>query len=179
MDRAAPDTTMQRDADPSAWVERHLGLVPIGGVVLDVACGAGRHVRIARAHGHPVVAVDRDTAAVRAAFAGDPAVEIVTADLEGAPWPFEARTFGGVVVTNYLWRPLLPRIVEAVAEAGVLLYETFMCGHERYGRPRNPDFLLRAGELRTAVAGQLTVVAFEEVDDPNAGSVRQRICAVR
>jgi SAM-dependent methyltransferase len=163
---------------PSDWVARFAYLIGRGGVALDLACGKGRHVRFLRRHGHPVVAVDRDVAAVRAL--ADPGVEALEADLEGSPWPLGTRTFAGVVVTNYLWRPLLPRIVAAVAPGGVLLYETFAEGHDRYGRPRNPDFLLRAGELLETVRGELEVVAYEHgpVGEPPV-MVRQRICAVR
>src|SRR5262249_38846293 len=121
--------------------------IPSGGPAPAVACGHGRHVRRLRQRGHGVVAVDRDVAAVTALAAGDPGIEVVAADLEGGPWPLPGRAFAGVVVSNYLWRPLLPRLVDAVAPGGVLLYETFAVGHERYGRPRNPEFLLRAREL--------------------------------
>lgn len=153
-------------------------LVPAGGVVLDVAAGGGRHARLFAARGHPVVAVDRDTAVLRTR--PDPRIEIVDADLEHGPWPFAGRTFAAVVVVNYLWRPLLPALVAAVAPGGALLYETFAVGHERFGRPRNPDFLLRDGELLAAVRGELTVHEYwhgEEGMPPQA--LRQRLCAFR
>ncbi len=160
---------------PSAWVERFADLVPPGAAVLDVACGGGRHARLFRARGHPVVAVDRDLVGV-ADLAADPGVTLVAADLEdGSAPPFAGQTFGGVVVTRYLHRPLLPHLVAAVAPGGVLLYETFAVGQERVGRPRNPDFLLRRGELLEAVRGRLDVVAFEDVVD--AGQRLQRLCA--
>lgn len=164
--------------EPSAWVQRHGGLVPVGGPVLDVAAGGGRHARWFVERAHPVVAVDRDLAALRAGLGGEPLLETVEADLEdGSPFLLAGRRFAGVVVVNYLHRPLLPALVAAVAPGGALLYETFMVGHERLGRPRNPDFLLRPGELREVVAGSLEVVAFEE--GPSGGAVRQRIAAVR
>ena len=134
---------MHDDGEPSAWIVRHAAEVATGGTVLDLACGSGRHVRWFRHRGHPVCAVDRDVAAVRELAAGDAGIEVLAADLEGADWPLGDRTFAAVVVTNYLWRPLLPRIVAAVATSGVLLYETFAVGNEQYGRPRNPEFLLR------------------------------------
>lgn len=165
--------------EPSPWVERWLGAATMRGRALDVACGRGRHVRLLRRHGFPVVAVDRDEDALRE-LAGEPGVECVRSDLEAEPWPFAAESFACVVVTNYLWRPLLPLIVAAVAEGGVLVYETFLVGHERIGRPRNPDFLLRPGELRDAVRGELEVLGFEEGPEgqpPTA--MRQRICARR
>lgn len=148
--------------------------------MLDVACGGGRHLRHFRNLGHPVTGVDRDLTGV-ADLADSDGVELLEADLEaGAPWPFGDRRFAAVVVTNYLWRPLLPAIVAAVGPDGWLLYETFARGNERYGRPHNPDFLLLPGELLEAVAGRLTVVAYEHgaVERPRPAVV-QRIAAVR
>ncbi len=148
--------------------------------MLDVACGGGRHTRFFRDRGHPVTAVDRDTGGL-ADLRDDPEVEIVECDLEvGAPVPFEGRAFDGVVVANYLHRPILADIVGAVAAGGVLLYETFARGQERFGRPDRPDFLLEPGELLDAVAGRLRVVAYEDLilDDPGPKMV-QRIAAVR
>jgi SAM-dependent methyltransferase len=109
-----------------------------------------------------------------------PGIEAIAADLEHAPWPLAGRRFAGVIVTNYLWRPILPEIVAAVAEGGALIYETFALGNERFGKPANPDFLLRDGELLEAVRGKLAVVAYEclEVAEPRPARV-QRIAAVR
>jgi SAM-dependent methyltransferase len=163
----------------SSWVARFAGLLPPG-PVLDLACGAGRHLRHFHALGHPVIGVDRDLAGV-ADLAGADGVELIEADLEAdARWPLGARRVAGVVVTNYLWRPLLPAIVAAVDADGWLIYETFAQGNEHYGRPRNPDFLLRPGELLAAVAGELTVVAYENgiIERPRPAAV-QRIAAFR
>jgi len=163
----------------SSWVARFATALPAG-PVLDVACGSGRHLRHFRALGHPVVGVDRDLGRV-ADLAGADGVELVPADLEGgAPWPLGDRRFAGVVVTNYLWRPLFPALVAAVGAGGWLLYQTFAQGQERLGRPRNPDHLLAPGELLGVVQDQLTVVAYEHgrVETP-APAVIQRIAAVR
>lgn len=143
--------------------------------MLDLAAGAGKHVLLLRAHGFRVRGVDRETAALRT-FAG-PDCEIVEADLESAPWPL-GEGYDGIVVTNYLHRPLLPAICQALALGAVLIYETFALGNERFRRPRNPDFLPRPGELLKACAG-LTVIAFEqgEVSAPSP-AVIQRIAAI-
>jgi SAM-dependent methyltransferase len=165
---------------PSSWVARFAGLVPEGGRVLDVACGGGRHARFFLDRGHPVTLVDRDTNGVKDMEA-NPGVEILECDLEtDAPWPFPGRTFEGVVVTNYLWRPILPDLVTAVASGGALLYETFARGQERFGHPHNPDFQLAPGELLDAVRGELRVAAYEDliVEEPDPKAV-QRIAAVR
>jgi SAM-dependent methyltransferase len=164
----------------SDWVARFADLVPVGGRVLDVACGGGRHARFFLDRGHPVTAVDRDASGV-ADLHDDPNAEILESDLEaGAPWPFAGQAFDGVVVTNYLWRPILPDIVASVASGGVLLYETFARGNERLGKPRNPDFLLKPGELLDAVRGELRVAAYEDLvlEEPDPRAV-QRIVAVR
>ena len=152
------------------------GLIAPEAAVLDVAAGGGRHSRFFADRGHRVTAVDRDTSRV-AAHAG---VETVEADLEdGSPWPLPGRTFGAVVVTNYLHRPLFPDLVGALRPGGVLIYETFALGNERYGRPSNPAFILRPDELLHSVE-PLAVVAFEQglVSAPKQ-AVIQRVCAVR
>lgn len=155
-------------------------MVAAGGTVLDLACGSGRHVLLLAERGHRVLAVDRDAAALAEIAAKAPDVESVQADLEGGPWPFAGRHFAGIVVTNYLHRPLLPRLIDSLAEGGVLLYETFMVGNARFGKPSSPDFLLRRDELLEVVRGKLSVVAFEqgEVATPRPAVV-QRLCAVR
>jgi SAM-dependent methyltransferase len=164
---------------PSPWVVRFAHL--IAGPALDLACGRGRHVRWLLARGHAVTAVDRDISGL-ADIAGDARLEIIGADLEAADggWPPGVHRFATVVVTNYLWRPLLPSIVAAVAPGGILLYETFAVGNAAYGKPSNPDFLLTPGELIAAVTGKLQIVAYEHgaVIVPR-DAVVQRICAVR
>jgi SAM-dependent methyltransferase len=163
----------------SPWVERFLPGITTGGRMLDVACGCGRHIAAALARGLLVTGVDRDVAAARAAFGDRAGVTLVEADLEdGRPFPFADGGFDGVVVTNYLWRPIMAGIVSAVARDGVFIYETFRTGNERLGKPSNPVFLLRPGELLDAVSGRLAVVAFEEVTLEQPSRVVQRICAV-
>jgi len=163
---------------PSPWVRRWAGLIRSGGCVLDVACGYGRHLRYLSSLGLAVVGVDRDETAL-AASRQTAGVEIHVADIESGPWPFAPGRFDGVVVTNYLHRPIFPSLIEALAPGGVLIYETFAAGNERYGRPINPDFLLRPGELLER-ARPLEVLAFEQglIESPKRAVV-QRICAVR
>ncbi len=163
----------------SPWVARWIAGVPAGGRVLDVACGRGRHIALARGLELRVTGVDRDVAAARERFPGDGRVELIAADLEaGQPFPFAAGSFDGVIVTNYLWRPILADIVAAVSPGGVLIYETFRLGNARYGKPSNPDFLLRPGELLETVRNKLHVVAYEDVTERDPARVLQRICAV-
>lgn len=160
---------------PSEWVRRWSHLIAPGSTALDVACGAGRHLRWLRGLGHEVAGVDRSAEAI-AACAG--LGELVQADIENGPWPFAGRRFGAVVVTNYLWRPLLPAIVGSVAPGGVLIYETFAQGNETVGKPSRPDFLLAPGELLAACAG-LRVVAYEDGFLHTPDRFVQRITAVR
>jgi SAM-dependent methyltransferase len=165
------------DAAPSAWVRRWAGWIRPGGAVLDLACGTGRHARFLAQLGFDVDAVDRD----RALFVDPPPnVAVLEADLEGGPWPYAGRRFDGVVVTNYLHRPLLPTLVESLERGGLLVYETFAAGNERFGKPSNPAFLLQPGELLEAVRGSLHVLGYEDlvVEEPRPAAV-QRICARR
>ncbi len=160
---------------PSPWITRFSHLPAPGAIVLDVACGSGRHMRWFRERSHPVTGVDRDPEAVRAASAFG---EVRLADIENGPWPFAGEAFGAVVVTNYLWRPRMADIVAAVAPGGVLLYETFAAGNETVGKPSRPDFLLQPGELLAAAAG-LRVVAYEDGFLARPDRFVQRIAAVR
>lgn len=167
-------------AAPSGWITRFAALVPDGGAVLDLACGSGRHTRYFLDRGHPVVAVDIDLSGI-GDLGAEGTLERVRADLEAdGPFPLAGRRFAAVVVTNYLHRPLLPALVDAVAPGGLLLYETFARGNERFGRPSNPDFLLTPGELLEAVRGRLRVLAYEDlaVTEPRPAAI-QRICARR
>jgi len=157
---------------PSAWVERWAPLVTHG-TVLDVACGSGRHANFFLGKNLRVVAVDRRPQVI-------PGARFIQADLEnGSPWPLPGERFEAVVVTNYLYRPLMGQLRDCLAENGVLIYETFMLGNERFGKPSNPEFLLRPGELLESFKG-LTVKAFEEgeVRGPKHAMI-QRLCAVQ
>jgi SAM-dependent methyltransferase len=164
---------------PSDWVQRWSRLVPAGGSVLDVACGHGRHVRWFEALGHPVTGVDRAEDAL-AGLSG--LAETVLADIENSPWPLlqagQLRQFDAVVVTNYLWRPLLQTLADSVKPGGLLIYETFATGNATVGRPSNPDFLLQPGELLARFAAW-RVVGFEDGFLSQPERFVQRLCAVR
>ena len=149
--------------------------------MLDLACGSGRHLRWLASRGLRVTGVDRDAQALQGlkdvqTLAGT--VELLVADIENGPWPLHGRQFDAVVVTNYLWRPLLPAVLTSVAPAGLLIYETFARGHERYGRPSRPDFLLQPGELLQIAQG-LRVLAYEDGYLDHPPRLVQRICARR
>lgn len=178
---SSPSPTPAALAPPSPWVVRFVEGVTPGGRVLDLACGTGRHTRLALETGLRVTAVDRDTSRL-GELASDPHVEVIEADLEdGRPFPLAGRTFDGVVVTQYLWRPILPAVCALVAPDGLLIYETFARGHEKLGgRPSNPDFLLRPNELaEAAMAAGLIVIAFEQVrEEKPSPRILQRIAAV-
>lgn len=164
---------------PSPWVLRFAHLVPAGGRVLDLASGSGRHAHLFAARGSPVLAVDRD-ASLLAGLAGVAGITTRAADLEAGTWPLKGERFDAVIATNYLYRPLLAQLADALAPDGTLLYETFADGNARFGKPSNPDFLLRPGELLAVFGARLTVVAFEqgEVHSPGRSAVMQRLAAV-
>ena len=186
--RAAGGPLQHGQEPPSAWVQRWTHLVRPNGSVLDVACGHGRHMAWFAQHGHTVTGVDRSEQAVASAGAFG---TCVLADIENGPWPLRAsaalpsgdavdlpvQTFDAVIVTNYLWRPLLPTLLQSVSAGGFLIYETFAAGNETVGKPSRPDFLLQPGELLRAFAG-LRVVAYEDgfIDTP--ARFVQRLVAV-
>ena len=161
----------------SSWVARWLQLVPPESSVLDVACGSGRHTRLAAGLGHRVVALDRNEDAL-AGFEDVHRVTVVHADIEAGKWPLTGQKFDVVVVTNYLHRPLFPVLLQSVTETGLLIYETFARGNERFGRPSNPAFLLDPGELYDRVHSSLRVLGYEDlyIETPRPAMV-QRICA--
>ncbi len=164
-------------AAPSSWITRWAHLLAPGCTVLDVACGSGRHLRYFAQRGHAVFGVDQDVAAARQQVG---TATLMQADIENGPWPLDTasgpRRFGAVVVTNYLWRPLLPTLLHSLAPGGVLLYETFAAGNETVGRPARPDFLLQPGELLQVCAG-LQVVAYENGFLPDPDRFVQRVAA--
>ena len=170
----------------SAWVQRWSHLVAPGATVLDVGCGQGRHVHWFARRGHPVTGVDRSVEALQATerLAGDHRMpmELVQADIENGPWPLmdgaAPRQFGAIVVTNYLWRPLVPTLLASLGDGSVLLYETFAQGNATVGRPSRPDFLLRRREL-IDWCGDLHIVAFEDGFCDNPARFVQRIAAVK
>ena len=166
---------MHGTENPSAWLQRWAHLIAPGSTVLDVACGAGRHLRYLATLGHRVTGVDRNPEAVALAQGSG---SVICADIENGPWPFAGQTFGCVVVTHYLWRPLLPTLVGSVAPGGVLIYETFAAGNESVGKPSRPDFLLQPGELLRVTEG-LRTVSYEDGFEASPDRFVQRIVAVR
>jgi len=163
----------------SPWV-RHFALaIPNQGLVLDLACGAGRHTALLASLGHTVLAVDQDISAIE--LLKSDSIQTQKLDLEGSDWPLLGQWFSAIVVTNYLYRPFLDELPKMLTEGGVLIYETFADGNAEFGKPSNPDFLLKPGEL-LALAGRasLKVIAYEDIylDQPKPAMV-QRICAVK
>jgi len=186
-DRSTPRVQEACTNTVSPWVARWSHLAPPGASVLDVACGGGRHLEWFAQRGHATTGIDRDTEAARQRV---PCAELITADIEAGPWPLAmppasggangptTRQFGLVVVTNYLWRPLLPHITDSVAPECVLIYETFAAGNETLGRPRRPEFLLQPGEL-LRVCADFHIVAYENGTLSTPARCVQRIAAVR
>ncbi len=166
-------------ADASPWVKRFAPAIPHGGVVLDLACGAGRHTALVASLGHTILAVDRDISGI--GLLQDASIQTQELDLEGADWPLLGQHFSGILVTNYLYRPFLDELPKMLADGGVLIYETFAEGNAQFGKPSNPNFLLKTGELLAlAERSGLKVVAYEDIylDQPKPAMV-QRICAVK
>lgn len=164
---------------PSAWVCRWAGLIAPGGRVLDLACGMGRHAVHLAGLGLRVTALDVDLE-LSAPVRDTSGVAWLAHDLEADAWPFESGVWQGIVVSNYLHRPLFPHLLAGLAPGGVLIYTTFAFGQQRFGRPRDPAHLLMPGELLEWVRGALRVVAYEDVEESApVPARRQRIAAVK
>ncbi len=167
---------------PSLWMQRHAHLLQSVASLLDVACGYGRHAKFFAARGIQVTAVDRDALAM-ASLVGVANVTIERRDLESDPWPYPADSFDAAVVCNYLWRPALAALLDCIRPGGVLLYETFMDGNEKFGKPSRPEFLLRPDELITHVARDFEIIEFtqgiERALDGKISAVKQKIAAIK
>ena len=163
---------------PSPWVVKHADSVKAGGDVLDLACGGGRHTRFFLERGNRVMAVDINTASL-SDLSENTDLALMEVDLENGPWPLGNATFDAVVVVNYLWRPLFPKLREAVKHGGVLIYDTFGEGNEAYGKPSNPDFLLKEGELTDWFSDWEIVELQHGLIDGERPAIKQSLCAVR
>ena len=171
----SPPTSSHGGDAPSAWVLRWTHLIKTGGAVLDLACGHGRHMRHLSQQGFRPLGVDRNPEALAQAQAWG---ETCLADVENHAWPLAGRQFDAVLITHYLWRPLLPQVLASLAPHGVLIHETFAQGNETVGRPSRPDFLLRHGELLQMCAG-LHIVAYENGFIAQPDRFVQRVVAVQ
>ena len=163
----------------SPWVRRFAPAIPKDGMVLDLACGAGRHTALLASLGHQILAVDQDISALEPLQSSS--IHIQALDLEDSDWPLLNQHFSGIVVTNYLYRPFLDELPKMLTEGGVLIYETFADGNAEFGKPSNPNFLLKSGELLAlAHRSDLQVISYEDIylDHPKPAMV-QRICAVK
>lgn len=167
------------DLQPSAWVTQWAPLIPTAGKILEVACGRGRHLRYLSDRGQPLVGIDIDLSRV-SDLKQQPGLELHEQDLEKDNAVFPDVAYAGIIVTNYLHRPLLKMLPDYLCQRGVLIYETFAVGNEKYGRPRSSDFLLRTDELLDVYSGCLNVVGFEQgFTDTPYPAVVQRVCAVK
>ena len=158
---------------------RFAPLIPKGSLALDLACGSGRHSQLLANLGYSVLAVDQDISVIQTIHSS--AISPKCLNLEEESWPLLGAKFGGIVVTNYLYRPHLDQLPELLEEGGILIYETFAQGNEKFGKPSNPNFLLNPGELLAfAARHSLKVIAYEDIylDEPKPAMV-QGLCAVK
>ena len=175
-----------RITEPSPWVARFAPIAQKNTAVLDIAAGGGRHSQVFLNQGHPVTAIDKNTTAL-SDLPHQENLKIVKFDMEtdnsmfAQGSPLFCQTFGVIVVVNYIFRPLFPGLMDALAPGGLFLYETFALGNEAYARPRNPDHLFKSGELLELTSGQMQIVAYEHgiVENGDIPGVKQRLCAVK
>lgn len=168
----------------SDWVQTHASKIKAGGRVLDYACGSGRHAVWLAKQGFQVMAIDRDLASLQQINSQHPdlAIQTEAIDLETDTWSLDHSShlgqFDAVIVTNYLYRPFLQKLPNLLNSQGVLIYETFAIGNEAFGKPSNPDFLLKPNEL-LGFASNMRILAYEDltVTQPKPACV-QRVCAV-
>jgi SAM-dependent methyltransferase len=169
------------------WIEKYATLLHAGSKLLDVACGYGRHAKFFAARGVDVTAVDRDETAI-ASLRGIENVRAELRDIEveegtATAWPYAPNSFDAIVVCNYLWRPTFSAMLASIKPGGVLLYETFMTGNERYGKPSRAEFLLRSNELLDLLHKDFTIRAYEEGEDSDhegrAYAVKARVAAIK
>lgn len=170
---------------PDLWVQKYAALVPQG-PVLDLACGKGRHGRYFLGLGYPVTFIDKDISGVADLFSQDKSpysnanTQLIKHNLENnSPWPFHPNQFSGIVVTNYLYRPLLSQLITTLKPGGIIIYKTFAKGNEQFGKPKNPDFLLQENELRTVFNKQFQEIAFFQGQEMNPDRITQAICVQR
>ncbi|MCB5189830.1 methyltransferase domain-containing protein [Methylobacillus arboreus] len=168
-------------SQPSGWLVQHSQYIKPGGSVLDLASGAGRNAVWLSEQGFKVAAVDRDVSALQELGLKAPTVDTLVADLEQGAWPYAGSQFDAIVVCRYLHRPLLPVLATGLTNGGVLIYETFMQGHEHYGRPTNKNFLLKSNELLNIFKPLLKIISYEEglLQLPPHPAILQRIVGLK
>lgn len=159
-------------------MRQHAGLIKPRGRVLDVAAGSGRNASWLATQGFMIEAVDRDEAALQSMH-GVSGIHTRIADMDAGAWLYQGQRFDAIIVCRYLYRPLFPALTESLEPGGVLIYETFMQGHEAYGRPQNPAFLLKPDELLQTFIPPLRLAAFEQGYFEPENAVLQRICAIK
>jgi SAM-dependent methyltransferase len=163
--------------NPSPWIVKYAPLIRKEGRVLDLACGNGRHAIWLAKQGYQVDAIDRDAKVVSNQM-GMVNINVFIIDLEASDWPHSDQRYDGIIVSRYLYRPLLPTLAAILKPGEVLIYETFMVGNEHYGKPSNPDFLLLPNELPEIYSPLLNIIAFEQGEEKTPRpAVMQRICA--
>ena len=166
-----------QDNSPSRWVSRWSNLLKPGTKILDLACGRGRNSLFLASLGHNVLAVDRDATKL-SDISERPEITTMCEDLESGSWPLDGWKFGGIIVTNYLYRPMLPDLMENLESGGIFIYETFAQGNQVFGKPSNPNYLLFPYELLDMLRDKLHIIGFEQgrVNSPSRAII-QRVCA--
>lgn len=135
--------------EPAQFLVENLELLPEGRA-LDVAMGNGRNTIYLAKAGFEVEGVDISAEAVSAALeaAGEAGVMIkaLVVDLEKG-YQIKDEVYDVIVCFNYLQRSLIPQMKSGLRYGGMIVYETFIVDQAQFGKPRNPDYLLKHNEL--------------------------------
>ena len=145
------------------------------GLALDLACGKGRHSLYLSSLGFSVISVDYNEENLNC-FKGKNITKL-NKDIENKKnWPLKKIKFDLIIVTNFLNRSIFPLITKSIKKGGYLIYETFGEGHQKFGKPKNPDFILNSKELLT-LCSSMELIVYEEVlsINPSYKSIKHRI----
>ena len=139
----------ENSLEPAQFLVRNVELLPKGRV-LDIAMGSGRNAVYLAGLGFDVEGVDISPESINSALelARNAGVNIKAqvADLENN-YVIKKDTYQVIMCFNYLQRLLIPQIKDGLLKGGMVIYETFIVDQKQFGKPTNPNYLLKHNEL--------------------------------
>jgi len=150
------------------------------GPILDLACGNGRNGLFLAGLNLPVIFADRSGDALTEArkSAEEKGLKALfwEVDLETGTNPLKEEYYRAILVFRYLHRPLIPCIKKGIRKGGILIYETFTTEQTKYGRPHNPDYLLKPRELANWFRDWQIIHYFEGLLDNPQRAMARIVC---